>query len=86
MIKRIALSITGMAFGTAGAALIFKNGWLFRAVEKFRDNHPVTRVLDPLSRINTLGLSKISSIFIGIMMLFISILLILLAVFGEMAF
>ena len=83
LLQRILIFILG-ALLLAGSWFIFSNSKsMYQWVENYRDRFPFTRVVNPLSRLNSPTASRISSIWIAFVMFLMSVLLIVVSIFGQ---
>ena len=83
MISRIAVFLLALVLSLVGFYMISNNDQMFRMVEKLHDRFPFMVTLNPLSRLNSPGLSRVSSVFIGIIALLMALLLFVVVFFGR---
>jgi hypothetical protein len=83
LLQRILIFTLGLLL-LAGSVLIFTNSKsMYEWVENYRDRFPFTRVLNPLARLNSPTAARISAIWIAFVMLLMSVLLLVVSIFGQ---
>jgi len=83
LLQRVLIFILGLLL-LAGSWLIFTNSKsMYEWVESYRDRFPFIRVMNPFARLNAPTASRISAIWIALIMFLMSALLIVVSIFGQ---
>jgi hypothetical protein len=84
MIQRTLIFVLGGLL-LAGSIFMFTNSKrLYNWTENYRDRFPMVRVLNPLARLNSPTLSRISAVWIGFIMFLMGTLLVVGSIYGRM--
>jgi hypothetical protein len=83
LLQRILIFILGVLLFAGSWFLFSRSKSVYEWVENYRDRFPVTRVINPLARLNSPTASRISAIWIAFVMFLMSVLLIVVSIFGQ---
>jgi len=83
VISRIAVFALASVLAAFGAFMVSSSDKMFQAMERLHVRFRFMVTLNPMSRLNSSGFSKISSIFVGIIAIMMAMLLFIVVLFGK---
>ena len=83
VISRIFVFTLAVIVFILGICLIFNNDKIYKYMEKLHEQIPIMAKLNPISKFNSLCISKVASVFMGVIAILMSLLLLIVVFFGK---